>query len=468
MFEIHERKLVDCTLETLLESRRAVIGVIGLGYVGLPLITAFAHAGFRTIGFDVNREHVTTLNQGVCPITDVDANLFRHLVETKQLQVTEHFAHLAEVDVVCICVPTPLQKSRDPDMSYIVRAVEQVAHYLHPQMLVVLESTTYPGTTEELVLPMLEHRGLQVERDFYLAFSPERIDPGNRHFHLENTPKVVGGVGEESTRLAAILYNSVTARAIPVSTPRAAELVKLLENTYRAVNIGLANEFAQIAAMLQIDIWEVIEAAATKPFGFVPFYPGPGLGGHCIPLDPHYLAWRLRALHYKARFIETASEVNDEMPSFVVELAAQALNEQGKCLNGAHILLLGVAYKRDISDARESPALDIIKELQRSHASITYADPFVPTLHFEHSILYAAPLSDEALHNADCVIILADHTTFDYAYIVQESRLVIDTRNATRHLNDAAHVWRLQRPTGIVGREEPLSIHEEIFRKRAS
>lgn len=433
-------------LKTRLEQHSAVVGVIGLGYVGLPLATEFARAGLHVIGLDVDSARVTTLVQGICPIKDVDDDLFRQLVETGQLQATDNFARLQEVDAVCICVPTPLQTSRDPDMSYIIRAVEQVERYLHPTMLVVLESTTYPGTTEELVLPMLERSGLSLDRDFFLAFSPERIDPGNARYSLQNTPKVVGGTSEISTQLATLLYSAVAERVVPVSSPKAAELVKLLENTYRAVNIGLANEFAQIASLLQIDVWEVIAAAATKPFGFVPFYPGPGLGGHCIPLDPHYLAWKLRALHYRARFIETASEVNDEMPNFVVNLASQALNEQGKCLNGAHILLLGVAYKRDSSDARESPALDVMKELQRRHAHIAYADPFVPTLRLEQTVLEATLLTDKVLRSADCVMILTNHSAVDYARVVEQSRLVIDTRNATGHLAPADHVWRLKRP----------------------
>lgn len=446
MFQNHGSEIGADILTTRLEQRSAVIGVIGLGYVGLPLATEFARAGLHVIGFDVDSGRVATLGQGICPINDVDNDLFRRLIETGQLQATDNFARLTEVDAVCICVPTPLQTSREPDMSYIIRAVEQVERYLHTAMLVVLESTTYPGTTEELVLPMLERSGLCLDRDFFLAFSPERIDPGNAHYSLQNTPKVVGGISEVSTQLATLLYSAVAERVIPVSSPKAAELVKLLENTYRAVNIGLANEFAQIASLLQIDVWEVIAAAATKPFGFVPFYPGPGLGGHCIPLDPHYLAWKLRALHYRARFIETASEVNDEMPNFVVNLASQALNEQGKCLNGAHILLLGVAYKRDIGDARESPALDVIKELQRRHAQIAYADPFVPTLRLAQTLLQATPLTDEVLRSADCVMILTNHSAVDYARVVEQSRLVIDTRNATGHLAAADHVWRLKRP----------------------
>ena len=449
MFEQNSNGTMKNKLEIRLEQHDAVIGVMGLGYVGLPLATAFAHVGFRVIGFDVDGKHVNALQQGICHIGDVDEVRLQHLIATNQLQVTNDFTRLSEVDAVCICVPTPLQRSRDPDMSYIVHAAEQVARSLHPEMLVVLESTTYPGTTEELVLPLLEQSGLQVERDFYLAFSPERIDPGNTHFGLRNTPKVVGGMGELSTYFATLLYSAIAGGVVQVSSPKTAELVKLLENTYRAVNIGLANEFAQIAAVLQVDIWEVIAAAATKPFGFVPFYPGPGLGGHCIPLDPHYLAWKLRALRYQARFIETASEVNDEMPIFVVDLAAQALNEQSKCLNGAHVLILGVAYKRNISDARESPALDIIKELQERYAHVAYADAFVPTLHLEHTLLHATPLTDEALQTADCVIIVTDHSDIDYANVVEQSHLVIDTRNVTRHYAGASNVWRLKRPTAV-------------------
>lgn len=445
MIHIAGKEALSHTLLARIEQCEAVIGVIGLGYVGLPLAIEFARTGFRVLGFDVDYVRVAALNEGTCHIRDIDTELFQQVIQTS-FQATHNFARLAEVDVVCICVPTPLQKSKDPDMSFIIRATKQIACCLRPGQLVILESTTYPGTTEELVLPLLERTGLEIDTDFFLAFSPERIDPGNGQFGLHNTPKVVGGVTEESTLLATALYNTIIERVIQVSSPRTAELVKLLENTYRAVNIGLANEFAQIAAILQVDVWEVIEAAASKPFGFVPFYPGPGLGGHCIPLDPHYLAWKLRTLHYRARFIETASEVNDAMPHFVVDLVAQALNEQGKCLNGSRILVLGVAYKRDISDARESPALDVIALLHQYHAHVAYADPFVPALCLEETTLYAEPLSDEALRTADCVLILANHSCVDYANVVSQSQLVIDTRNATGHLSKVAHVWRLNRP----------------------
>jgi UDP-N-acetyl-D-glucosamine dehydrogenase len=440
-------------LMTRIEQRSATIGVIGLGYVGLPLATEFALAGFQVLGFDVDSKRVAALNQGICHIRDIDSESFQQVVQTT-FRATDDFELLAEVDAVCICVPTPLQKRRDPDISYIVNATEQIARRLHPGQLIILESTTYPGTTEELVRPMLERTGLEVDRDFFLAFSPERIDPGNPRFGLRNTPKVVGGVTEHCTQLAAALYSAVVERVVPISSPRAAELVKLLENTYRSVNIGLANEFAQIASILQVDVWEIIEAAATKPFGFVPFYPGPGLGGHCIPLDPHYLAWKLRALHYRARFIETASEVNDEMPHFVVDLAAQALNEHGKCLNGSKLLILGVAYKRDISDPRESPALDVIKLLQQSHAHVSYADAYVPELRLEETTLYAEPLSDEVLQAADCVLILTNHSCVDYANVVQQAKLVIDTHNATGQLPEAAHVWRLSRPAESVAADD--------------
>lgn len=442
---IQQEKVAE-ELMARIEQRSAVVGVIGLGYVGLPLATEFARAGFPVVGFDIDNARVATLNEGISHIQDVDSAILRQLVQTK-FQATNDFAHLAEVDVVSICVPTPLQKAKEPDISYVVHAAEQIAKYLHPGQLVVLESTTYPGTTEELLQPMLERAGLRVGRDFFLAFSPERIDPGNKHFSLRNTPKVIGGVTEQCTQLAVALYSTAVEQVVPVGSPKVAELVKLFENTFRAVNIGLANEFAQIANILKVDIWEVIEAAGTKPFGFVPFYPGPGLGGHCIPLDPYYLSWKLRALHYRARFIDVASEVNEEMPGFVINQVALALNEQGKCLNGSHILVLGVAYKRDISDVRESPALDIIELLHKQRASVSYIDQYVPDLRLSYTTLYTDTLSDEVLGAADCVVIVTNHSTVDYAQVVQHAPLVIDTRNATGHLPTAEHVWRLTRPT---------------------
>jgi UDP-N-acetyl-D-glucosamine dehydrogenase len=452
---IPSREIADRLLQRI-EQRTATVGVLGLGYVGLPLAVAFAKAGFRVQGFDVNRARVAELNEGICYIEDVDNEVFQHVLTTT-FQPTVNFDHLTEVDIAIICVPTPLGKNKEPDISFVLHAAEQIAARLHRGQLVVLESTTYPGTTEELLLPLLERSGLEVGRDCFLAFSPERIDPGSAHFSLHNTPKVVGGLTEQCTRLAVTLYSAIVEQITSVSSPRAAEMVKLLENTFRSVNIGLANEFAQIADLLNLDIWEVISAASTKPYGFMPFYPGPGLGGHCIPIDPLYLSWKLRALRYRARFIELASEVNEEMPEFVVDLVARALNEEGKCLNGARILALGVAYKRDISDVRESPALDVIRLLHARHAHVSYIDQHVPAIRLNNTTLSSSVFSDAALRAADCVVILTNHSSVDYARVVREARMVIDTRNATGHLAEAQHVWRLSRPVGkgeLVAREQ--------------
>jgi UDP-N-acetyl-D-glucosamine dehydrogenase len=429
-----------------IEQRRAVVGVVGLGYVGLPLAVEFAHAGFRVLGFDVDATRVAALNAGVSHIPDVDGTIFQRFVMTGAFEATSDFARLAEADTISICVPTPLRKTKDPDISYVVSVAECVAKTLRPDQLIVLESTTYPGTTEELLLPMFESTGWQVGSDFYLAFSPERIDPGNPHFNVHNTPKVIGGVTDRCTKHAIALYSSAVETVVAVSSPKAAELVKLLENTFRAVNIGMANELAQMANILGVDVWEVVRAAATKPFGFMPFYPGPGLGGHCIPIDPHYLAWKLRSLNYRARFIELASEVNGEMPRFVVNQVTIALNEHGKCVNGARVLVLGVAYKRDVGDVRESPALDVIELLRELHADVTYADAHVPVLRIAHETLSAEPLTDEALAAADCVVIVTDHSDVDYERVVRCASLVVDTRNATVHIPHADHVWRLVRP----------------------
>ncbi len=369
MLEMKHTTDIDALLQRI-ERRCAAIGVIGLGYVGLPLAIAFAQAGFTVVGFDVDRERVAALNDGICPISDVAAAALKGALATN-FRATGDFEQLAEVDVVTICVPTPLGKNKEPDISYIMNAEEQVACRLRRGQLIVLESTTFPGTTEELLLPLFERRGLRAGSDYCLAFSPERIDPGNKHFAIHNTPKVVGGITEQCTHLVSALYSAVVTQVIPVSSPKAAELVKLLENTFRAVNIGLANEFAQIADILEVDIWEVIQAATTKPYGFMPFYPGPGLGGHCIPIDPLYLSWKLRSLDYRARFIDLASEVNEGMPGFVVDQVARALNEHGKCLKGSRILVLGVAYKRDVSDMRESPALGVMQLLLKRHAHVS-------------------------------------------------------------------------------------------------
>jgi UDP-N-acetyl-D-glucosamine dehydrogenase len=436
-------------LLTRLEQRRAVVGVMGLGYVGLPLAVEFARAGFRVIGFDTDSVRVAALNAGRCHIADVDERTLGELVASGTFRATDDFTEVAAVDAVSICVPTPLRKTKEPDISYVLDAAERVAATLHPQQLIVLESTTFPGTTDELLLPLFEKTGLRVGEQFFLAFSPERIDPGNERYNVRNTPKVIGGVTERCTQTAMALYSAAVETVVPVSSPKVAELVKLLENTFRAVNIGMANELAQIANVLQVDVWEVIAAAATKPFGFLPFYPGPGLGGHCIPIDPQYLAWKLRALNYRARFIELAGEVNGEMPRFVVQQIILAMNEHGKCLRGARILVLGVAYKRDVSDVRESPALDVIELLRELHARVTYVDAHVPELRLPKGALYAEALTDAKLAEADCVVILTDHRDVDYARVASCARLVMDTRNATAHLPQSPHVWRLTRPVNV-------------------
>ncbi|MGH2494646.1 MAG: nucleotide sugar dehydrogenase [Ktedonobacteraceae bacterium] len=433
-----------------IERRIAVVGVIGLGYVGLPLAVEFASAGFRVLGFDIDKERINALNRGVCHISDVDEDILQQALATK-LEVTTNFERLPEADALIICVPTPLGKNKEPDVSHIMSAAEQIARHLRQGQLILLESTTFPGTTEELLLPLFARRGLDVGNDYWLAFSPERIDPGNNRFTLRDTPRVVGGVTVQCTQLAIALYSTIVETVVTVSSPRAAELVKLLENTYRAVNIALANEFAQMADILHIDIWEVIEAAATKPYGFMPFYPGPGPGGHCIPIDPLYLSWKLRSLSYHARFIELASEINEEMPEFVVNLVARALNEHGKCLNGSRILALGVAYKRDISDMRESPALDVMGLLLQRHARLTYIDQHVPCIELNDIPYHTKTLTGEELREADCVLILTDHSDVDYAQVAQEARLVVDTRNATGHLPGAAHVWRMSHPHAATG-----------------
>jgi UDP-N-acetyl-D-glucosamine dehydrogenase len=437
---------VDSTLDRIQE-RRAVVGIVGLGYVGLPLAVEFCQAGFTVVGLDVDRATVDALNAGVCHIPDVDAAVFRTLVGDGRFRATDDPAVLGDVDCVSICVPTPLGKTKDPDISFVVDAAARVAKTLRAGQLVVLESTVYPGTTEELLLPMLEAGGLRVGRDFYLAFSPERVDPGNPRFNIHTTAKVIGGITGECSRVAAALYGAIVETVVPVSSPKVAELTKLLENTFRAVNIALVNELAQMAAILDVDVWEVIKAAATKPFGYMPFYPGPGLGGHCIPVDPQYLAWKLRSLNYRARFVELASEVNSEMPHFVVDQITAALNDHEKCLKGSKILLLGVAYKQDVGDVRESPALDIIDLLRARHADIRYVDSYVPALALEQHPIRAVALTDELLAQSDCVVIVTAHTDVDYGRVVRNAPLVVDTRNATEHVPQSDHVWRLTRPS---------------------
>lgn len=408
-----------------------LIGVVGLGYVGLPLVVECAEAGLRVMGFDVNQEVVDLVNAGQSHIQDVPAESVAALVESGLVSATSDMTRLAECDAISICVPTPLSKTRDPDVSYIVSAAGAVKAALRPGQLIVLESTTYPGTTRELVLPMLKETGLTVGEDFFLCFSPERVDPGNPTWQTKNTPKVIGGITPACTRAGAALYERFIDTMVPVSSTEAAELTKILENTFRAVNIGLVNETALIADRLGVDVWEVIDAAGTKPFGFMKFTPGPGLGGHCIPVDPHYLAWRMKELNYRTRFIELASEVNGEMPYFVLGKVRHALNSVTKPVRGSRVLVLGVAYKRDIEDVRESPALDILRLLREDGAVLRYHDSFVPSLVHEGIDLESSPLTDEALAEADAVLIVTDHTDVDYARVVEKARLVVDTRNVT-------------------------------------
>lgn len=422
--------------------RTARIGVIGLGYVGLPLALGWARAGFRVTGLDVDAQRVDLCKQGISWISDVSSDELAKLVQEGRLTATTDMEELADLDAVSICVPTPLNKTKDPDIGAVLSAVEAIGTYLYPGQLIVLESTTYPGTTDELILPRLSQTGLTVGEDFFLAFSPERTDPGNARFGLHNTPKVVAGITPNCLDMVKALYNTIVDTVIPISSTRAAELVKLLENMFRAVNIGMVNELAIIADLLNVDVWEVISAASTKPFGFMPFYPGPGLGGHCIPIDPHYLAWKLRTLNYKTRFIEVASEINGQMPRYVVERIIHVMNEVGKCLNGSRILIVGVTYKRDVADLRESPAIDIIELLHQCKARIEYADPYVPVLKLAETTLEAVPLDEEHLRNADCVVIVTDHRAFDYAALARTAPLIVDTRNATAGMT-GPHIWRL-------------------------
>ena len=411
--------------------RTARVCVIGLGYVGLPLAVEFARAGFRVTGIDLSAAKCAQIMAGHSYVKDVADDTVAELVGAERLHADADYGALAEADVAIICVPTPLGKSKDPDISYIVAAADALSQYMHAGMLVVLESTTYPGTTEEILLPRIQHNGYRVGEDFFLAFSPERVDPGNARYNTRNTPKVVGGMTPVCMTVAQALYTTAVDRVVPVSSPATAEMVKILENTFRAVNIGLANEMAQICHRLGIDVWEVIGAAATKPFGFMPFYPGPGLGGHCIPIDPLYLSWKMRGLGIQTRFIELADVINSAMPHWWVGRIQDALNAHSKPLNGARILLLGVAYKKDIDDLRESPALTIIEELRARGAAVTYNDPYVPTLRLSDGCLESAGLTKELLQWADCVVVHTDHSSYDWDWIGTHARVVVDTRNAT-------------------------------------
>jgi UDP-N-acetyl-D-glucosamine dehydrogenase len=440
-------------LNKLITEKRACVGVIGLGYVGLPLLVEFASNGFKGVGFEVDEKKARQINAGQSYIGDVPSSRVAELVKSERLLATTDFDHLAECDAIIICVPTPLRKTKEPDVSYILAAAEQIQKRLRRGQLIILESTTYPGTTDEVLLPMFEETGLKLDQDFLLAFSPERVDPGNPQFLTHNIPKVVGGVTDDSTSTAAHLYSQIVNDVHAVSSARVAEAAKLLENTFRAVNIGMANEMARLCYALNIDTWEVIRAAATKPFGFMPFYPGPGIGGHCIPLDPHYLSWKARQHGFDSRFISLAEEVNSRMPEHVVQLVADGLNDECKPMKNSRVLLLGVAYKKDIDDVRESPALSIIDRLRAKGANVSYHDPFVKEVRFDDAHteasgepLSSVPLTDEALKTADCLIIVTDHSSIDYKRVCSLTPLIVDTRNALNgelRRNSSAKIIRL-------------------------
>jgi UDP-N-acetyl-D-glucosamine dehydrogenase len=429
--------IIKNELLRIIEAKVARVGVIGLGYVGLPLAVEFARRGLRAVGFEVDARKVELINQGESYIGDVHSAALASVVGAERLHATVNFDELADCDVIIICVPTPLRKTKEPDISYILAAASEIQQRLRRGQLIILESTTYPGTTDEVLLPMFEERGLQLDADFLLAFSPERVDPGNPQFHTDNIPKVVGGCTDDSTEAAAALYGLIVKEVHAVSSARVAEAAKLLENTFRAVNIGMANEMARLCYHLGIDTWEVIRAAATKPFGFMAFYPGPGIGGHCIPLDPHYLSWKARQHGFDSRFIGLAEEVNSRMPEHVVTLVTDALNEERKSLKGSRVLLLGVAYKKDIDDVRESPALSIIDRLRAKGAEVVYHDPFVGEVRFDDAHtqgggepLESIELTDEALGRADCAVIVTDHSGIDYGRVCGLSQVIVDTRNA--------------------------------------
>jgi UDP-N-acetyl-D-glucosamine dehydrogenase len=444
--------MIKESIKQLIADKTACIGVIGLGYVGLPLIVEFVANGYKGIGFEVDQQKADSINNGSSYIVDVPDEALAKSNATGRLNATTDFAALADCDVIIICVPTPLRKTKDPDMSYILAAGDEIQKYMRPGQLVILESTTYPGTTDEILQPIFEKAGFALEKDFLLAFSPERVDPGNAQFQTHNIPKVVGGVGEDSTEVASLLYGQIVESVHSVSSSRVAEACKLWENTFRAINIGMANEMAKLCNALGIDTWEVVRAAATKPFGFMAFYPGPGLGGHCIPLDPHYLSWKARQHGFVSQFITLADEVNSGMPEYVVKLSADALNDDKKAVNGSKILILGVAYKKDIDDMRESPSLSVIDLFRAKGAEVFYHDPFVPEVTFDHAFTIGAgdPLSnqeltDELIKSADCVVICTAHSNVEYERVTALAPLIVDTRNALTKDQRSASAARIVR-----------------------
>ena len=426
-----------------IQNRTANIGVIGLGYVGLPLAVEFTKAGFNVVGVDIDKNKINSINRGINYVGDVETSILRNAVKSNKIHATNDFSKIKQLDTISICVPTPLNKQKDPDISYIISVMDKIKKYIHKEMLIVLESTTYPGSTKELILPYIEKRGFEVGKDVYLCFSPERIDPGNKNYKTSNTPKVIGGLTNQCLKVATTLYKNIVINVVPVSSTESAEMVKLLENTFRAINIGLANEIAIMCEKLGVNVWEVIDAAATKPFGFMKFTPGPGLGGHCIPIDPHYLSWKLKTLDYEARFIQLAGEINTNMPNHILSLITNSLNELEKSLNGSKILVIGVAYKKDISDTRESPALDLLQLLTDSGADIEYYDPYVPKLEFgSMSLNSLRNLNKVEIKNYDACVIVTDHSEVDYEIIYDNSLLIIDTRNVYAN-KKGGHIKRL-------------------------
>lgn len=464
----------EAILRERIEDRSAVAGVVGLGYVGLPLTVELARSGYRVVGLDLSERVVDGINRGESHIQDVSSEVLSELVNQDLISATTDLSRLAECDVISICVPTPLSKIKDPDLSYVVSAAQSILESLRAGQLIILESTTYPGTTREVVLTVFEESGLVVGEDFFLCFSPERVDPGNAIWQTRNTPKVLGGVTSDCTEVGIAFYGRVFDTVVPVTSAEAAELVKVYENTFRMINIALVNEMAQVCERLDVDVWEVIEAAATKPFGFMKFTPGPGLGGHCIPLDPHYLSWKMRTLSFKTRMIELASEINAEMPAFVVRKIGDALNEARMSINGSRILLLGVAYKKDIDDLRESPALEILRMLQERGANLRYHDPFCPTIADDgHTALqglpmYSTPLTPDVLRENDCVVVVTDHGSIDYAQVAKHASMVVDTRGVMRGTVDGARVFGLSAPVERRREERVVSAPDHEAREQAT
>jgi len=433
----YEGEVTLLRLEEKIRDKTATIGIVGLGYVGLPLAVAFAMAGFKVLGFDTQQKRANLVNQGKSYIVDVSGDSLSSVVTGKLLEATTDQSRLGEVDAICVCVPTPLTTTKDPDLSYVIQESREISKYLQPGQLVVLESTTYPGTTKQIVLPILESSGLRCGIDFYLAYSPERVDPGSKDHNVRNTPKIVGGIDPQSTQLAQLIYSQIAGTVLPVSCPEVAEMTKVFENVFRSVNIALVNELAHLCEKMGLSVWEVIDAASTKPFGYMPFYPGPGIGGHCIPLDPYYLANKARELDFHTRFIELAAEINEHMPYHVVSHILELLSISGKSLNGAKILVLGVAYKKDVEDIRESPSLKIIQLLCEKRAEVSYNDPYVPRINVPAGDMKSVELSGEYLASMDCVVIAADHSCYDIEQIITCSKLVFDTRGATRGIKQA-------------------------------